>query len=117
MKIYLPQLVGIIMSFLLLVLILWLVKRRKLGEEYSLFWVFVGVSLLLLSILKKILIIFTQMLGFPAPITSLLFFGIIFLICLSLFFSIRISRLQREILILTQKLALLSKEIEEFKGK
>ena len=117
MKIYLPQLIGIIISFILLVLIIWLVKRRKLSEEYSIFWMFVGISLLILSILKKILIVFTQLLGFPAPITSLLFFGIIFLICLSLFFSIRISRLQKELLILTQELALLSKEMEEFEGK
>jgi hypothetical protein len=117
MKVYLPQLIGIFISFLLLVFIIWLVKRRKLSEEYSLFWVIVGILLLILSVLKKILINLTQILGFPAPITSLLFFGVVFLICLSLFFSIKISQLQKNLLTLTQKFALLSKELEDVRGQ
>ncbi len=117
MKIYLPQLMGIIISFLLLVFIIWLVKKRKLSEEYSIFWVIVGFTLLILSILRKVLVIFTQALNFPTPLTSLLFFGVVFLICLSLYFSIKISQLQRNLSTLVQKFAILSRELEEWKGK
>jgi len=106
---------SIIVSSGLILLIIELVRRRKLNEEYSWLWMITGAVLLVLSIFPGLLLFITRAIGAVAPANTLFFFGVIFLLLIVLHYSIVISKLTNNIRALAQKMALL--ELEQSKSK
>ena len=91
----------------ILVAIVWLIKKRRLREEYSWLWLVTGFGLLLLALWDGLLAQLAGALGITPPSTALFFFGLIFMTLLSLEFSVRISRQSEQIKNLCQRLAIL----------
>jgi len=111
------QLLAIVFSLALLVLIVELVRRRKLREEYSFLWLIVGVVVLIVGVWFDFLLTVTRLIGLEAPVSGLFFFGIMFLIVNAISFSIRISAMTEQVKDLAQENAILRAEIAELSAK
>ena len=106
------QVVAIIGSLSLLLLILELIRKGKLAEEYSFLWVVTGVVLFILSTWRGILHFFAKLVGIYYPPSALFLVGFVFVLLLILHFSVIVSRLSRQNRELAQTLALFRLEME-----
>jgi hypothetical protein len=104
------RVITVISAVAILILIIDLVRRRKLKEEYSLLWVLTAVFLVVLSIWYSLLVKLTHVIGGTVPSSTLFFFGLVFVISLLLHFSVRISLLERQVTSLVQEISLLALE-------
>ena len=105
------QFVAVALALAILAVILELVRRRQLREEYSLLWIITGALLLLLAVHYGLLLWLTRQVGAALPTSTLFFGGLIFLILVSLQFSVRLSTMTRRIKDLNQRLAFLEHEL------
>ncbi len=109
------QALALFASVGLLVLIIELVRRRKLREEYSWLWLLTGVGLLVLAVWYRLLLKITNIIGAVLPISTLFFFGLFFLILISISYSVQISKLNNQVKNLAQKLSILDGDLQEIK--
>src|SRR4051794_29377054 len=100
-------------ALVLLMLVIDLVRRRKLKEEYSVLWVVIAVLTLLVSVWFALLRGVTNFIGAISPASTLFFFGLLFCLILLLHFSVRISALERRLTTLVQEVGLMSVEEPE----
>ena len=107
------QFFGFIIAFTILIVIIELVRRRKLREEYSWVWILTGIMLFGFVLRYDILYRITRLIGATLPTSTLFFFGLIFVILLCLQYAVRISTFDGKIRALTQEIALLKFEINE----
>jgi len=107
------QSVSIAGSLVLLLVILELIRKGKLAEEYSLLWIATGVVLFVLSVWRGILDLFARLVGIYYPPSALFLVGFVFVLLLILHFSVIVSRLSRRNRELAQTVALLGRKIEE----
>ncbi len=105
--------VSIVLAGAILLFIVQLVVRRKLRVEYSWFWLCIGVGTLLLTLRVDLLVKLTKLIGGLQAPSTLFFFALLFLMFVSIHYSIKISTLHGQLKNLTQKVALLEAEIEE----
>jgi hypothetical protein len=101
------RIIAIVGSLALLLFVIELVRRHRLKEEYSVLWVATAVVLLLLAAWGGLLRSLTHTIGAISQASTLYFFGIIFVIFLLLHFSVRVSKLERRVIVLLQEIALL----------
>jgi hypothetical protein len=107
-------LVGLIISIGALLLVLELVRRRKLREDYSLLWLLTAISLIVLSASRPLLDKVAALLGIVTyPPAALFLVAIVFLLVILLHFSTVLSRLTRENKEIAQQMALLRWELSE----
>jgi hypothetical protein len=104
---------AVIVSVLLLLLIFWLVRSRRLRERYSLLWLLTGFVMLVLSAWRDGLGAVSRVLGIHYPPSTLLLLGSLFILGVLLQYSTVISRLSDQNTILAQRLAL----VEEKQGR
>lgn len=102
------RIVAIAGSLTLLVFIVELVRRRHLKEEYSVLWVATALVLLLLAVWGGLLRELAHFIGADSQASTLYFFGLLFVVFLLLHFSVRVSKLERRVVVLLQEVALLS---------
>jgi hypothetical protein len=102
------RIVAIAASLFLFALVIELVRRRRLKEEYSLLWVLTSIVLLVLASWYGLLLKITHLVGAVLPSSTLFFFGLIFALVLLLNFSVRVSQLERRVTLLVQELGLLT---------
>ncbi|MET0603440.1 MAG: DUF2304 domain-containing protein [Baekduia sp.] len=95
---------------IVLLMVIELVRRRKLKEEYSVLWVFTAALVLLISIWFSLLQNVTKAIGAISPASTLFFFGLLFCLVLLLHFSVRISSLERRLTSLVQEVGLMGVE-------
>jgi hypothetical protein len=101
------EIVMILGSVGLLFIVLELVRRRRLKEEYSLLWLLTAVVLLALSLWRSSLDLIAKLMGIFYPPTALFVIGFGFVLLLLLYFSTIISQLSGENNSLTQRIAIL----------
>ena len=112
---YQQKIFALLISFLLFIEIIYLVKKGKLREEYSWLWLLTGFVIFTLSLWFDLLLFVTRLIGAVLPTTTLFIFGIIFLISITLHFTIKISALTGQVKNLAQKLSLLEAQKNMFK--
>ena len=103
---------AITASLAIYVVIIYLVKKGKLREEYSWLWLLTGAVIILLVIWYDLLLFLTNLIGAVSATTTIFIFGIVFLMFISLHFAIKISSLSDQIKNLAQKLSLHEAEKE-----
>ena len=114
------EIISLLGSLGLLGLIIELVRRRKLGEAYSLLWLLTGATLVVLSLWRELLDVLARMVGIFYPPTALFVVGFGFVLLILLQFSVMVSRLSDENRSLSQRLAILDwrlRQLEEAGGK
>jgi hypothetical protein len=107
------QVFAIVISVGILALIIELVRKRRLREEYSVLWILTGITILVLSLRFSLLHALTRFIGVTLPVSTLFFFGLVFLVLVSLQFSVKISGLANQVQELAQRLALLEVKYPE----
>ena len=107
------QVVALAVSVLLLLVVLELVRRRKLTEEYSFLWILCALALVLLSVRRDILDAAARWLGVYYPPAVLLMLLILMVFVASLCFSVIVSRQRQQIERLIEETAILAAEIRE----
>ena len=105
------QLVSILISAVLLVAIIELVRRRQLTEEYSFIWIVCAVALLGLSLWRNVLDVAAAALGVHYPPAVLLLVLTFFVVIVSLYFSVVVSRHRKHIDRLVEEIALLDADV------
>lgn len=103
---------AVVASTLIMLLVIELVRRRKLREEYSWLWLLTGGVVILLAVFYDLLVWITSLIGAIAPTTTLFIFGLIFLMLISLHYSIQISKLSHQVKEMAQLLAMLKDQVE-----
>lgn len=105
------QTFAVIASLLTLGVIVELVRRRRLREEYSWLWLLTGVSMVVLASWYGLIEGITHLIGAVTPTTTLFVFALLFLLIVSVHFSVVISRLSQQVRRLVQELAILEAEL------
>jgi hypothetical protein len=105
------QLVSIVVSGGLLVAVIELVRRGRLTEEYSFIWIVSAAALLALSLWRNLLDLAASALGVHYPPAVLLLVLTFFVVIVSLYFSVVVSRHRKDIEKLVEEMALLEAEI------
>ena len=105
------QLVSIVVSGGLLVTVIELVRRGRLTEEYSFIWIASAAALLVLSLWRNLLGLAASALGVHYPPAVLLLVLTFFVVIVSLYFSVVVSRHRKEIERLVEEVALLEADI------
>ena len=103
---------AIITGACILIVIVYLVKKGKLKEEYSWLWLLTGVMIMVLVLWYDLLLFITDLIGAVTATTTLFIFGIIFLMLIALHFAIKISSLSDQVKNLAQQVSLLEAERE-----
>ena len=111
------KLFAIAVALLLILLIIELIRRRKLREEYALVWLAVGIGVVLLVWRYAILERVTRLIGAVMPTTTLFLFALFFLLVMAMHFSIKLSKLTGQIKDLTQEIGILRTELESRRGQ
>lgn len=111
------KVVALVVGLWMLLLIIELVRRRKLREEYSWLWLMTGSGILLLTLWFDLLKWITHLVGALSPSSTIFLFAFLFLIFISLHFSVVISKLTDRNKELAQRYALLELEVHELKKR
>lgn len=105
------QTFAILASVVTLLFIVELVRRRRLREEYAWLWLLTGVGMVVLASWYGLIEGITHLIGAVTPTTTLFVFALLFLLIVSVHFSIVISRTSQQVRRLVQELALLEAEL------
>ena len=110
------QLVAIAVSAILLITVIELVRRHRLTEEYSFIWIGCAVALFALSLWRNVLDVAASALGVHYPPAVLLLVLTFFVVIVSLYFSVVVSRHRKEIERLVEEMALLDADVRALRG-
>jgi hypothetical protein len=111
------RVLAVTLSLVLVGIVLWLVKRRTLREEYTPIWLLVAFAMALVSIASPLLQMLTRAIGAWTQSSALFFFGQLFLVAICLNYAVRLSRLTLQVKNLGQELAVLRAELEDAGGR
>lgn len=90
----------------LFLVIIEMVRRRRLAEEYSFLWLLTGFGIIVLVLWYDLLEWVTHLIGAKTPTTTLFIFGFVFMILINLHYSVKITRLTTQVKDLAQKIAI-----------
>lgn len=98
-------------SVILVLIVLFSVRRAHIRPEYSVTWLVISLTMLILSRMRTALDAFRHLLGLPdTPLALFLFIGALFLV-LAFRFSVIISHLRDDNVALAQRLAILENRL------
>jgi len=109
------QFVAIIISLIILVVVVDLIRRGMLKEQYALLWIASAIVLMMLSVWRGLLDIIASILGVAYPPSFLFLVAFLFLLLIVLHFSVVISNISEKNKKLSQEVALLKTMFEEHK--
>jgi len=111
------QYIAIAVSISLFLYILFLVRNKKIKEEYSLLWLFSSFIFIVFSIWRDGLEYFAKLMGIAYPPAALFLILLLAVFLILIEFSINISKLSEKNKILAQEIALLRNELESLKSE
>ncbi|MEN3336594.1 MAG: hypothetical protein V7647_270 [Acidobacteriota bacterium] len=109
------QVVSIGVSAALLIAVIELVRRRTLTEEYSFIWIVCASALLALSLWRNMLELAASALGVHYPPAVLLLVLTLFVVVVSLYFSVVASGQRKQIERLVEEMALLDADVRQLR--
>jgi hypothetical protein len=107
------MLVAIIVATVMLLVVVELVRKRKLREEYAAVWIATAALLMILALWTDVLDWIRAALQAETQASTLFFGAILFLMLLALQFSVRLTKLTFRNKALGQEVSLLRKELQE----
>ncbi len=106
------KIMAVIASAGMLLVVLELIRRGRLKERYSLLWLLAGIILLVLSSSRALLEGISHLVGIFYPPSFLFLLAFLFLLLITLHFSVVISGLTERSKQLAQELSMLREEME-----
>ena len=107
------RILALWISLSLLIVVLWLVKRRLLREQYTPIWVVAASGLMFLNIWPRPLFALTRALGAWTHGSTLFYLGLLFVVVICLSYAVRLSALTLQVKNLAQEISLLRERVEE----
>lgn len=109
------QLRIIIFILLILALVLFFhrIKNQKLALQYSLSWLMLILILMIVVLFPELLYKVSELAGVELPINMVFFLGFIFTLLIIYNLTAAVSKMANEIKDLTQKIALMEKELHD----
>lgn len=107
------QMIAIIVSVVLFLLVLELVRRRLLGEEYAIVWIAGAATLVGLSVWRESLHAGARWLGIHYPPAAMLLALVVMVFVGLLFFSVVVSRQRVQIERLIEDVAILEASLRD----
>ena len=107
------QVVSVLIAVFIFLLIFYLVRGRKLKEEYSWLWLMTGAVTIVLTLWGGLIQLMSRLIGSMTVTTTLFLFALIFLVLLSLQFSVAISLLVNRVKNLNQEIAIIKSKLKE----
>jgi hypothetical protein len=104
-------------SVIALLVILELVRRRRLREEYSLLWLGTAIVMLVVGVWRDLLHGLATTVGIVYPPNLLFLMAALFLLFIQLYFSTVITKLTQENKEIAQQVALLRYEVETLRSE
>lgn len=108
---------SLIFSLGFLVIVMQYVRRGKLLEQYSLFWIFFAIGMLLLSVNIRLVEFLGRVLQIYYAPSVLFLLGFLFIIAYSFHLTIIVSKQSETQLRLTQEISLLERRVEELEKR
>jgi len=87
--------------------VLYLYRKEKLTEDYTILWISVSAAIILLSTWSDLLLTINWIVGAERPSDIILAAFIAFLLVVCVYYSAKLSELSRQNTILTQEIAML----------
>lgn len=84
-----------------------MIKKEKLELKYTLLWIIINISIIILCIFPKLIDLIAKLLGIVTPVNAIFFFGITFEILITLSLTVAQSRSSKKLKDLAQEIALL----------
>lgn len=109
------QVFALIVCLLVFFFNIYMIRQRHLKEEYSVLWLGTSIVMFVLVLKYDWLETLTRLIGAGLPTTTLFIGSIIFLMLISVQFSIKISKLSNQLKDLAQDNALLRAELNSLK--
>lgn len=103
---------AFLVSLGVILVVIEMVRRRRLREEYSVLWLATSVVMMLLILRYDWLVWLTHFTGAKVPTTILFIGSIIFLVLVAVQFSVKLSKMTDQIKNLAQENALLRADLE-----
>ena len=110
------HLVAVLSGVALLIVVLEMVRRRRLREEYSWLWLLTAMGYLLVAVWPDLGIWVAGAIGSDNPQSTFAFLGLMFLFLISIQFSVQISTLTEQNKDLAQQIAILDSEVRKLAG-
>ncbi len=104
-------------SLIALLVVLELVRRRRLREEYSLLWLATAIVMLVVGVWRDLLHSLADLVNIEYPPNLLFLLAALFLLFIQLYFSTVITKLTQENKEIAQQLALLRYEVGHLRGQ
>jgi hypothetical protein len=109
------KIAAIALALLVLIVVVDLVRKRKLREEYSFLWIGTAVLLMVMALWTDVLVWFQRLLDADKPESALWFGAFVFLMLVVLQYSIRLSKMAFREKAIVQRIALLEKEVDDLR--
>lgn len=104
-------------SIIALLVVLELVRRRQLSEQYSLLWLGTALVMLVVGLWRDLLHSLAALVNIHHPPNLLFLLAALFLLFIQLYFSTVITRLTRESKEAAQQIALLRHELSQLRAE
>lgn len=111
------RIVLFIFVLIYLLLLFNLIKRKKYELKYTLIWMFLGFTMLILILFPSILEYFSNIIGISLPINALFILGIFFSLFISMCITAIVSSLTNKVKKIAQYVAILEKRVRELENK
>lgn len=115
-NINLIQYYAIVGSILLFFFIIYLVRNRKISEQYSLIWIFLSIIFIIFSFWRDGLNYLSSSIGIVYPPVAFLLILIMAIFLILIHFSVVITKLSKQNKKLTQELSMITFELDNMKN-
>ena len=111
------QIFAIIGSIAIFLLIIELIRKKRIKEQYSLLWFFFGLAFIIFSVWRDALEWLAHLMGIAYAPSALLLILVIAIFLILIQFSVIISKLSDKNDRLIQEVALLKEQVDSFTKK
>jgi len=101
-----------IFSLLIIIVVIDLVRRKKLREEYSILWLLAGFVIILFAIKSDIINWMANLLGIQHPAYAMIVIALLIGLVMAIHFTIVLSKLTAQVWRLTQEIGLLEEKVD-----
>ena len=104
-------------GFIFLLIVIDLVRRRKMLEQYSALWILIGIGCLSVIWLMPLLEWLNRLIGAGSTTSTILFIGVFMSLLLNLQLSLKITDFSFKIKNLVQEISILTNRIQELEDE
>lgn len=108
---------GVILVVIMLVVVTWMLLTRKLREKYAVFWIIIGIAVLIIGFIPQVLYWVTNLLGVELPVNLLFSMGIVLLMAVALHLSWELSQAEDEIRRAAEDIAILRADVTSLRDR